>query len=315
MTNTGKALVTLGVGGTAIAAFAFSGKKKKNTRAPYKRRIPTVPNEVPWSTVDEALCQCYLAGDDDSVALVNCTLRRVWPDVPWPHQPGDHRSVLRVWQAVGARVADFMKLDEAGRAAACAEIPEGPTDGPTEPTGPKTIEDYITNEPGGFIRITQTLNQNPDRAARNLFDLPAGSSNIPRVQIAQSNCGFNLLFYSRPRNNGAYGSASVVTADGDRRNFDVRPAWNPWNFRVITAATTGQKLKRGIGWNGSGPVTGSDRAYGTIFQPPMTRTTQGVLVQTNADPWAPENNPPAEALALLGWTLDELRAAWFAGNP
>lgn len=314
MTNAGKALTALAVG--VGGYFALSGSAKaKPSRPAYRKQIPIVPNGVAWSTVDEAVCQCYQAGERESVDLVSCVLERLWPDVPWPHQPGDHRSVLRVWQAVGHRVSQFLALPEDERAAACVEVPGVIEDPPPPPPADVKIEDFFGDGPQRFATITQTMNHNPDATARNAWSLPIGDANIPRVIIANANCGFNLLFYSRKRNNGTYGSVQVLTANGDRQAYDIGPAWFPWNNRVMTAAVTGQKLKRQVGWSGNGPAAGGDRAFGSPWKVPMVRTPAGILVQVNADPWAPENNPPAEALALLGWTLDEMRTAWLAGNP
>ncbi len=313
MTTTGKVLVTGLVGGGIYLFASSSSAKSPEKRKAFKKSIPTVPNDIPWKDVDEAICQCYAAGEHESVALVNCTLKRLWPDVPWPHQPGDHLTVLRVWQAVGARVATFMALPEDGKIKACEEIEEPPP--PPPPGGEIDFDDFVTNKPGGFAVITQTGNNNPTRTVTLVYGYPANAANNGRVLLCMAACGFNLLFYSRPRNAGSYGAASIVTASGDRRNYDIGPAWMPWNDRVAVAAETGQKLLRRTGWNASGPVEGSARAFGTPWMPPVTATMGGIVVCRNADPWAPEINPPAEALAKLGWTLPEMKAAWLAGNP
>lgn len=314
MTNAGKAVVFGGIGLGIYAFSSGSGKKTNGTRPRWRTQIPTVPNDVPWATVDEAICQCYQAGETESVELVNCVLLRIWPDVPWPHRAGDHLSVLRVWQAVGARVATFIALPEAERAAACAEVPPPPPPGGDEDDEVQII-DWFGDAPSKFTTITQQHNQNPSRAVENAYGLPMNGPNTGRALVCMANSGFNLLFYSRWRNAGAFGSASVVTRSGDRKNVDIGPAWFPWNNRVITAATTGAKLRRQVGWGGSGPVAGGDRAYGSPWKPPTVMTPQGILVCTNADPWSAENNPPPEVLAKLGWGLDEMKQVWLNGNP
>lgn len=313
MTTGGKIVTGLVVGGGIYLAVSSSSSASPGKRKPYRIKIPTVPNDIPWSTVDEAICQCFQAGEQESVALVSCTLKRIWPEVPWPHRPGDHLSVLRVWQAVGARVATFIALPEDQRAAACAEVPP-PKDEPP-PAEDVVIGDWFKDEPGHFARVTQTGNNNPSRTVQRIYGFATTNANNGRVVVCNANSGFNLLFYSRKANAGTFGSASVVTASGDRHNYDIGPAWLPWNDRVETAALQGSKLARKIGWNGTGPVTGSAKAFGSPWMVPITMTQGGIAICTNADPWAAENNPPAEVLAKLGWSLAEMKAAWLAGNP
>lgn len=319
MTNTGKVLLlaAAGTGGYFLLTGTASAKRPGG-RKPWRTKIPTVPNDIAWKTVDEAICQCFQAGARESVELVNCTLKRLWPNVPWPHRPGDHLSVLRVWQAVGNRVATFIQAEANGENP-CAEIdePDEPTpEEPDEPTPdePIDIDDYFGDAPQRFVRITQNTNANPARTVERVYGLAPETANVGRALVCVANVGFNLLLYSR-RRNPSYGTASVMTASGDRKHFDVGAAWNPWNNRVQTAWVTGEKLRRHVGWSGNGPAPGGDRAYGSPWMPPTTMTPQGILVCTNADPWAAENNPPSDVLAKLGWSLEEMRTAWLAGNP
>ena len=314
MTTGGKIVLTglaLGAG-----ALALGGGSKTKKRPAYKKKIPTVPNDVPWTAVDEAICQCWNAGDHESVKLVNCSLARIWPEVPWPHQPGDSVSVLRVWQAVGARVATFMVAQEKfanGEGDDPCAIVEPPP--PPPPGEDIDITDYFGDAPRRFVSISQTHNQDPSHAVANAYGLAITDANVGRALVCMSNVGINLLLYSRKQNAGHYGSASVATKSGDRKNYDIGDAWFPWHNRVQTAATTGQKLHRQVGWSGNSKPAGGDHAFGSPWMPPTTMTPQGILVCTNADPWAPENNPPAEVLAKLGWTLDEMKTAWLNGNP
>ncbi len=298
-----KILGITGVG--AIAYFAFGGESKAKPRGPYTEVIKVPGNDVPWSTMDDAICFCFEAGETESAALVACALRRVYPDVPWPAQAGDHVSVMRTWQATGARVAAFVTAVAAGDNP-CADVPEGPT------PGGNVVDDLFTDKPGGFVRLVHSSKQtgNPSYTVQYVYGIPQATANVGRALVAIANSGFNLLFYSRRRNLNQYGSALVRG-----KSYDIGPAWFPWNNSVRRAADTGTKLHRQVGWSGGGAAAGGENVYGSPFMPPLSTTAQGVLVQTTPDPWDPANNPPAAALEKLGWSLDEMRTAWEAGNP
>jgi hypothetical protein len=189
--------------------------------------------------------------------------------------------------------------------------PPGPGPGPAEPTD---IEPFYGDGPGKLVRITQAHNANPSAAVRNAYNLSATDANVGRVLVAMAATGYNLLFYSRKRKSTDYGAARVTLANGSQQYYDIGPAWDPWNDRVLQAAQSGTKLLRRINWNGTHAVPTSERAYGSPWMPVM-QNLNGILVRANADPWAPANNPPAEVLAALGWTLDAMKTAWLAGNP
>lgn len=300
----------LTVGGLAVSGYLLlnsDAKAADKPRPPYRTIIKVPGNDVPWNTMDDAICYCFEAGETESAALVRCALARVYPDVPWPAQPLDHVSVLRTWQATGNRVAEFLKKVDAGEDP-CADVPDNPPPPGNEPT----IPGLFTDKPGGLLTIVHSspATGNPSYAVQTVYAIPQATSNVGRALVAIANSGFNLLFYSRRRNLNQYGSALV-----GGKSYDIGPAWFPWNNSVRRAADEHRKLARQVGWSGNSHAAGGDGSYGNPFMPPMHRAVGGVLVQDNTDPWAPENNPPASALAELGWTLPEMRTAWEAGNP
>lgn len=307
--------------GGAVAAAAAAGlgiwlltsSASASTRPPYKKRIPVPGNDGPWDPIDEAICQCFQAGEVESAGLVRCTLGRVYPEVPWPAQPNDDVSVMRTWQAVGFRVANFLK-DVADGKDPCA-IVEPPD--PTDPDPTFSFGDLFDDgSPEHFARIVyQGQNNNPARTVERAYGIAPATANVGRALVCMANVGFNLMFYSRKRNPGTYGSTMVRTGSGALRAYDIGDAWNPWHNRVRDAGENNVKLARGVGWSGTNPVA-SDHAYGSPWMPPTkVSPDSGTLFCVAQDPWAPEVNPPAAALAQLGWTLAEMKAKWLAGNP
>lgn len=296
------------VGG--LVAWALSGDDSGKVRPPWTKPIDVPGNDRPWGPIDDAICLCYEAGETEQARLTACTLARVYPNIGWPPIERDHVSVKRTAQAVAARVTAHLALVADGKDP-CADVP-APPEGPATPAEISTL---IRDAPASFLPITQAHNQNPSFAARNVYGLGPNDANVGRALVAMANVGYNLLLYSRRANAGTYGSARVVGAQGGARDYDIGPAWFPWNARILDAATKHERLRRWVNWSGTSKADDGDGAYGAPWMPPLVRTPAGVLVQANTDPWAEENNPPARVLAALGWTLDEIRTAWLAGNP
>lgn len=308
-------LVKVGVPLGAILYFAFGGGDEGGgPRPPYTKKIPVPGNDVAWDDMDEAICLCYEAGEQDGVALVNCALARVYPDVDWPAQPDDHVSVMRTWQATGARVANHLKLVAEGKDP-CATLPPPPPpkDGPEAPASAQEVSALFRDAPESFVPITKTHNTNASSSVVNAYGVPANSANVGRIVIARVRVGFNLLFYSRHALANDYGAARITGGQGQQRYYDINAAWLPVNNRVITAAATAKKLARGIGWSGKSNLMDDD-AYGAPWNPPIN-FVNGIAVGLTQDPWDPRVNPPARILAALGWTLAEMKQQWLAGNP
>lgn len=300
-------LVKLGVPAAVAAYFFFAGDGDgERKRKPWRDPIKVPGNDEPWTAYDDAICHCYEAGEHDSVALVNCALSRVHPEIEWPARAVDHISVMRTWQAVGHRVATFLALPADKRAAACATAPP-PPEGPTEPTD-IDVPSFFGDAPGKLAVITGTHNQNPSYTMHNVYGIPYNSANIGRALMANVNSIFNLTLYSRRVNNGTFGARKI-----GNQYYDIGAAWNPVNNRVRVAAEAGTKLLRGVGWGGNQNVGGDDDAYGSPFMVP-THEVNGILVADHGDYAHPANNPPAEFLARIGWTIETLKAAWEANN-
>jgi hypothetical protein len=298
-------------GAAAVLALAFGGSasaKPSGPRLPFPTKIDVPGNDTGWTAIDEAICLCDEAEDAADVdVLTQCVLLRVYPDVPWPHQLGDHPSVLRTQQAVTFRVQTF-RTDQSNGADPCRVVdvdPVGP--GGEEPTGPGgSLDPFITNKPGGLTRIVQ--GGNPTRWAASVYGIPQSrTGDINRALQCAATSGFNLLFYSTPHNEPEYGRGRYLNT-----YYDIGRAWVPSNRSVPRAAAEGQKLARTFGWNGGPAIQGNGGAYGSPFAPPLLSVGGIVSCNMGTGPWDPTRNPPAEALALLGWTLPEMQAAWEA---
>lgn len=301
------------VAGAALLALLFSGGGGKAAphRPRYGGKIDVPGNGVPWTAIDEAICLCDEAGESDAVELVQCALQRVYPDVPWPAQPGDHVSVIRTWQAVGARVAAFV-VDKANGEDPCAMVPAidpvGPGgEEPPKPPGGNPFGPYVTGKPGGFASIVK--GSNPTAWAAKIYNIPTNKpGDINRALGCAATVGFNLVFWSTPHNESEYGRGKYLNT-----YYDINRAWAPSNQSVLRAAAEGVKLHRQFGWNGGASVNGNGGgAYGTPWAPPVTKVGGIVSCNVGSGPWDPARNPPPEALALLGWTLAELQAVWEA---
>jgi hypothetical protein len=287
-------------GALVLAAFGLGGGKAGG-RKPYLKPIDVPGNDTPWDPFDDAICLCWEAGEKEGAALVDCALARVYPDVQWPALPIDHPSVMRTWQATGARVAEFLKDPETF----CKAAPPPPPG--DDIATPSEVADLIKAQPAHFLPITKSGPlRNPSFAAQHVYG--ATGSNVPRGVRAFAASGFNLLFCSRKK------PASAYTFEYNGHHYDIGPAWMPWNDRIVTSATSKTKLHRKVNWSGTSNVAGSEHAYFTPWAPPLD-DVGGVLTLRSTDPWDPINNPPERVLRALGWTLDEMRTAWLAGNP
>lgn len=309
-----------------LAAIALSGDGDGggDKRKPAKDPIKVPGNDVPWDDYDEAICHCWEAGEHDSVALVNCALSRIHPEIDWPAQPTDHVTVMRTWQAVGNRVAGF--AEKQARFAAgqgpdpCA--PGGPPPPPPPPpAGPKAtpaeVAALFRDAPESFVSITQHHNSNPSDSVVNAYKVPANSANVGRIVVARAMVGYNLAYYSRRSGISAatFGAARITGGKGQAHYYTIGPAWLAMNDRMLDKVTLGEAFKRKIGWGGTTVVGGSQRVFGAPWNPPINYTPQGIAVPVTTDPWDPRINPPDSVLRAMGTTLQALKASWLAGNP
>ena len=308
-------LAGLGIGGLALA---FSGSAgASGPRPPYKKQIhkPGSPS-VPWEDVNEAICACYEAGEVEGVALVQCSLKRIYPEVPWPAQPGDHESVTATWQAFGLRVSLFMNALQKGEDP-CGELEPG-KDGPiVEPPPPPeigTLDPWTDNGPGSFGIVTNGTN--PTLGVRRIYSIASTATGLIRAALAcKVTTGFNTFFVGRPRTGNDYGRGRMPNG----KWYDTGLAFNPQNDSPQFALErrkldTDDRLRRWIGWTTGNAVNGNPGHYFREWYPPMN-LVGNTLVCTYSDPWDPRRNPPTEVLAALGWTLEEMKAEWQKWNP
>lgn len=312
----------VGIGIFAVARGASAAPPKQ--RPPYLLPIKVPGNDRTWDDFDDAICFCSQAGETDSVRLVNCSLARVYPEVSWPAQPNDHVSVMRTWQAVGARVADFVAAIERGENP-CAVVPETPDEPdepetpetpdepetPDTPDAPPTIDPFVTGHAGGFKYIV--AGSNPSAWAQQAGGFAAAQTgNIRQLLECAAGSVFNLLFVGRKWNADEYGRHSY-----GGKFYDINFGWLPrhMNIAALYASDGATRLQRNVGWDSGNIVNGNFRSYFTPWIP-QALFVGGVVSCRGADIFAPERNPPAEVLARLGWPggLAELRTA-FLNSP
>ena len=319
MSNLAKVfLAAAAVGGVFLATRSASA----SPRLPWTDPIRPPANEVPtpYATLDEAICQCFQAEVRESAALVSCALRRVYPDVPWPAQPGDHETVMRTWQAAGVRVAQFLTAVAAGEnPCAVVDDPVGP--GGEEPDAPSdvitTLDPWLDNGVNSFAVIRGGVGHNPSSMAARMYGIPQGNGGlIDRAIRYVATTGFNLLFVGVPYPANAYGRGRVASTG---QYYSMGEAFLPVNMDPAEAVASGEKLRRQIGWrpnnNGNiGVAASSPRRY---FKPwyPEADQKAGGFQPAYQDPWNSLRNPPANVLKALGWTLDEMKDAWTNANP
>lgn len=322
--NLGKLLLGgLVLGGLTLA---LSGSASAAERPPYLKpiRVPGRPG-TPWDDFDEALCQCYLAGERDAVVLVNCTLARVYPEVPWPAQPTDHQSVTTTWQLAGKRVADFNVAAANGQNPCAVVDPVGP--GGEEPDVPDAPDDTITtldpwldNGPNSFAVIRANAGHNPSSMAARMYGIAQGNGGlIDRAIGYVATTGFNLVFVGIPYVANAYGRGRVASTG---LYYSMGEAFRPVNMDPVKALASGEKLRRQIAWRANqntgvpNVAAGSPRDYFKPWYPEADQKAGGFQAAYQS-PWDPRRNPPANILRALGWPggVEELEAAWVAANP
>jgi hypothetical protein len=301
--------LALGGGGILLGLgwllFGSSSSTPAGPRGPYTTDVPIPPNGITWEQVDAAMCLAYEAGANTGQELIAGVLSRLWPDVPWPAQVGDAHSVRTVQDLVGGRASQFVQRVQAGQPV-CGGI-EPP---PPPPTADVTdITPWVTGEAGAFSKTLHT-GSNPTLVVRAAYGL--GASEGGRINSALScmvTTGFNLLFYSRPRDGADYGRAQLPAMDGHpAKYYDIGMAWDPANQDVQSAALTKTKLLRQISWSGAAL---KNLSRGLPWLPPMTRSGNA-LVCSAGGTWDAARNPPPEVLAALGWPggIAEMKAAW-----
>ena len=320
LSNGAKVLIATAVAGGVFLATRSAGA---SSRPPWTDPVRPPANEVPtpYATLDEAICQCFQAEVRESAALVSCALRRVYPDVPWPAQPGDHETVMRAWQAAGVRVAQFLTAVANGEnPCAVVDDPVGP--GGEEPPPPPddtitTLDPWLDNGVNSFAVIRANNGDNPSSMAARMYGIPQGNGGlIDRAIRYVATTGFNLLFVGVPYQASAYGRGRVPSTG---LYYSMGEAFRPVNMDPVDALASGEKLRRQIAWranaNGNvGVAAGSPRRY---FKPwyPEANQLGGQFQPAYQDPWDSRRNPPANVLAALGWTLEEMENTWKNANP
>lgn len=315
---------TILVAGGAVAgvlALLFGGGE---SRKPFTGELPMPGRDAPWDAVDEAFCKCVEAQPSlAGMPLAQCALKRVYPEAPWPSRATDSASMRAVQAAVFVRAALFSDARRRGEnPCSRKDTPQPPTCPPGTQWDPDTMSCVTTfvappqapQDPGGWepvspFRANPTRgslykirqNDNPTKVAHAAYGTRTGSAAERDATMTLARSGWNLLWYSRPREPGTYGAVLV-----DGRWYDVGPAWLPAHDDVVAAyETEGGRIHRQVTWSGAKRHGG---AYGTIYVPVE-------VGGPHSDPWSPQMNPPAEVLQRFGLTLDSMRAAWKVGNP
>jgi hypothetical protein len=308
----GLAVTGLVIGGIA---FAMSG----DDDAPSGPRDPWTDPVVPPQTPEEiaalrqVLCTCFRGGATELDALTVCALKQVYAEVPWPAQAGDHPSLASVTNTVRLTAADLLKQPTAAaRDAWCGTTvdpppPDGPT--PDEPTDvPDTpearadlIRTFTTGKEGGFTQPVggQTLTGLVEKA----YAIP--STPVQRVRAVlrcQVLSVWNLLMFGVPESGNDYGHAQY-----NGRWYSLKAVMLPRNEDVIARVLANAKVRRTVGWSDA-DATGAGFRYGLVWNRHVARS--GGVISCDSDIFAPENNPPADVLAAMGWTLEGLKQAF-----
>lgn len=321
----GTIIVTLGAIGGLLALLSGGGSKSKS-RPPFTGQLPMPGRDAPWDPVDEAFCKCIevqpeLAG----MPLAQCALQRVYPEAPWPARPSDSVSMRAVQAAVFARAALFSTRRRNGdnpctrrvdpvppqtcppgmqwdpQQGMCVTTFVGPPQAPQQPAGFEPISPFRANPaPGWLYKVRQA--DNPTKVAHVAYGTKTGSAAERDATMNLARSGWNLLWYSRPRAPGTYGSALI---DSVGKWYDVGPAFLPANDDIVALYDEqGARIHRQVSWGGAKLHNG---AYGTLWIPTEVH-------HAGADPWSPELNPPADVLAHFGLTLAGMRASWESGQ-
>lgn len=304
------------VGGGAFGLYELFGS---SSSTPSPSRPPfTLPVRMPggallpWDTVDKTLCLSFDAvGIGDPAALLNDLAHRLYPAVPsFPPVVGDHESVTQAYAALGGRVSDFVNAVKMGKLVCVPEQPdnggdEGDDEGGNEvPDVDLPIESYFTGKPGGFVAIAQ--GDNPTSVIAKAYGIPASQTGAIRIAIGcVATVGYNIVFAGHKREGNDYGRGRT-----DGAWYDINWAFLPRNDDPRIAAAQGRKLTRWIGWTSGNEVEGSPGKFFPLWLPPLASLEGGGVACAPLGTFNPERNPPANVLAKLGWTLDELRAVY-----
>lgn len=295
------------VGGVALGLAAFAGGGSSvNPYGPVP--LPGSP-QLPWAEIDGRICEIYDGGVKGGDAIMPELWRRTYPGRPYPPRQGTaHLTQIAALASMSARLSTILQ-----RVPVCGDAPIGepddgeddePTDTPDTPEGrAELINSWTTGKENGFSQIAggQTLTT----IVRTAYNLPA--SPVQRVRAAlrcQVLSVYNLVFFGLPESGNDYGHAQY-----NGRWYSLRLAVLPRNEDVIARVLAGEKVRRTAGWV-NGTATDAGHRLARVWNKTVARS--GQTLSCNDDIFAPENNPPAEVLAAMGWTLDELREAFLA---
>ncbi len=290
------------VGGGAVGLWALFGGDDTGGggRGPYTIEVVAPGSTtLPWSVVDDTLCLSFDAvGAADSRALLDDLWSRLYPGVPSPPIAGDHPSVGDAYKSLGGRVSEFVNRVNSGETVC------------EEPGGGAVVEldniaTLFTGKPGGFAAIKQ--GDNPTKLVAAAYGIPSGETgNIRKALACVATVGYNLMFTGVPRSGDDYGRGKT-----DGRWYDVNYAFLPRHADPRIVAASGEKMKRWVGWGSGSAVSGNPGKFFPLWIPPMLEVAN-TMVCTPSGTWNPDRNPPAAALAKLGWTLAEMETAWKA---
>ena len=299
------------LGGLILAAGAAvlfaSGSAGASKRPPYKLPIPVPGKDAPWDDVDAALCLCAEA-DTPEADVPLCALARVYPEVPWPAQPGDDPSVLATEQAVRDRWANTDGL--------CIEQPDPD---PQDPDDPGPIEDPVVpsigryeGQGGGYFWPVQA-GDNLITVVRKVWGLPSGHRATQALCEMVTRSLANLSRYSRRENEPSFGYQRI-----DGQWYSVAPVFYQRNA-ASSFLESGRWPQRTVSLSGSS--TGDGSSYGQLWLPKAELVgTQPVL----AGGVTPDELPPDDvrllpSLQWLSWATGKddgrnVLRAQFAGD-
>jgi hypothetical protein len=305
----------IGVGALGLAGWAlFGGDDDAGggnvPRPPYTAEVRRPGGALlPWSTVDDALCLSFDAvGAADALALQRDLWGRLFPSVPQPPVPGDHPSVGQAYELLVGRVSSFVNAVQSGEPV-CVDEPPPPPPPPTD--GPIDWDELFADAPNHFVAVRD--NDNLTRIVQRVYGIAANETLRTRQAIGcVATVGYNLLFVGRRQPGNDYGRGQT-----DGAWYDVNWAMLPRNAdpRIVAALRAGgdenARMRRWIGWESGAAVSGNPGRFFPLWMPPTLQVANAVVCSPSGT-WNPARNPPADVLAALGWTLEEMRDAWLA---
>lgn len=297
-----RGLIFAGLAAAGLFAFGGGGGESPSVDPRGPVDLPGSEN-LPWPTIDAAICAIYDGGTKDGTGLIAQLWARTYPGRAYPPVPGRaHATQLAAYQSLAGRVSTILQ-----RTPVCGdEGPEAPpppagdneTDVPGTPEERAAlITEWTTGREDGFSQIAggQTLTSN----ARNAYGVPNVAQTLRSLLRCQVQCVYNLVRYGVPESGNDYGHGAH-----DGKWYSLRPSVQPRNEDTIARVLADERVRRTVGWT-TGNATGNGFRFGLIWNPHVARA--GNVIACNGDIFDPERNPPASVLGSMGWTLEQLR--------